>query len=51
MILNNISQLKKGIPYEEFFRVFMNSSKDVEYLKVPIGIDEYISVNGEHKKR
>jgi hypothetical protein len=48
-ILNNISALKKGIPYEEFFHIFMNSSNDVEYLKVPIGIDEYISVNGEHR--
>ena len=49
MILNNLDALKKGIPYEEFFRVFMNRCKNVEYLQVPIGIDEYISVNGEHR--
>jgi|694.fasta_scaffold00020_3 hypothetical protein len=49
MILNNLKALQNGIPYEEFFRVFMSSCDNVEYLQVAIGIDEYISVNGEHR--
>lgn len=48
-IKNNIYSLQIGIPYEEFFKVFM-SLNNARYLDVPLGIDEYISVNGEFRQ-
>lgn len=50
MILNNLHALVRGIPYEEFFLIFMKCNKNIKFLECPIGIDEYISVNGEFRK-
>lgn len=53
MILNetNLYALRRAMPYEEFFCIFMKSLGNVEFLECPIGIDEYISVTGDHNKR
>lgn len=53
MILNetNLYALRRAIPYEEFFLIFMKSLDNVQILECPIGIDEYISVTGDYNTR
>ena len=43
--------LYAGTAYEEIFKIFMASQPNTKYLDHPIGIDEYISVNGQLRKQ
>lgn len=46
-----IHLFEKGVAYEEIFHYFMKSQKNVIFLDIPLGIDELISVNGQHRKQ
>jgi hypothetical protein len=43
--------LHTGTAYEEIFKFFMALQPNTKYLESPIGIDEYISVNGQFRKQ
>lgn len=43
--------LHAGTAYEEIFKFFMRMQPNTKYLDCPLGIDEYISVNGEHRRQ
>ena len=40
-----------GTAYEQIFNYFIATQQNTKYLQRPLGIDEYISVNGEHRKQ
>ena len=48
---NYQSAFNIGIAYEECFKHFLSTQENTLYLHEPIGIDEYISVNGNFFKQ